>query len=175
MLYLEDFFVGQSFRSEQYPVSEQEICAFAERYDPQPFHLDADAAELSHFAGLAASGWHTAAITMRLMVTSPLRPAGGVIGAGVEELRWLKPVRPGDVLEARMDVVQTRPMASEPGRGLVKLTVSTLNQRGETVQQFTCTLVVRRLRRDLLHSHIEHRTLGQIPDLHGNAFLPAPA
>ena len=142
--YLEDLAEGQIFDSDSYRVGEAEIREFAARYDPQPFHLDAEAATASFFGGLAASGWHTAAITMRLLVLSGLRPVGGVIGAGVESLRWLQPVRPGDELRARIEVRQLRPMNSRPSQGLAQVVVTTFNQRREAVQEFTATLVVPR-------------------------------
>src|SRR5215471_18409976 len=96
--YLENFAVGQTFSSGRMRVTEEEIKAFAAKFDPQPFHLDEATAQQSFFQGLAASGWHTAAITMRLLVESDLKPAGGVIGAGFDEFRWPRPVRPGDEL-----------------------------------------------------------------------------
>src|ERR1700758_4251690 len=107
--YLEDFVVGQTFGSGRARVTTEEIQAFASKFDPQPFHLDEAAAQQSFFRGLAASGWHTAAITMRLLVESELKPAGGVIGAGFEEFRWPKPVRPGDELHIESEVLDVRP------------------------------------------------------------------
>lgn len=142
--YLEDLAVGTAFESGPYRLDAEEIRQFASHYDPQPFHTDPIAAEDSFFAGLAASGWHTAAITMRLMVLSGLQPPGGLIGAGIDGLRWFQPVRPGDELSARIEVVEARPMKSRPEQGLVKILVTTANQRGEKVQEFTASIVVPR-------------------------------
>jgi acyl dehydratase len=142
--YLEDLTVGMAFESGPYRLGAEEIREYALRYDPQPFHTDPVAAEDSFFQGLAASGWHTAAITMRLMVLSGLKPPGGLIGAGVDGLRWFQPVRPGDELSARIEVVEARPMNSRPDQGLVKIRVVTGNQRGERVLEFTASIVVPR-------------------------------
>jgi acyl dehydratase len=139
--YFEDFAVGQKFGSEPRPVEAAEIKAFAAQFDPQPFHLDEDAARGSLFGGLAASGWHTAAMTMRLCLSSDLRPAGGIIGGG-GELTWSKPVRPGDTLRVEIEVMETRTSRSRPTQGLVKVRIATLNQHGETVQTFSPTLLV---------------------------------
>jgi acyl dehydratase len=143
--YFEDFAVGQKFGSEPRPVEAAEIKAFAAQFDPQPFHLDEDAARGSLFGGLAASGWHTAAVTMRLCLSSDLRPAGGIIGGG-GELTWSKPVRPGDTLRVEIEVMETRTSRSRPTQGLVKVRIATLNQHGETVQTFSPTLLVERRR-----------------------------
>jgi acyl dehydratase len=143
--YFEDFAIGQKFGSEPRPVEAAEIKAFAAQFDPQPFHLDEDAARGSLFGGLAASGWHTAAMTMRLCLSSDLRPAGGIIGGG-GELTWSKPVRPGDTLHVEIEVVETRTSRSRPTQGLVKVRIATLNQHGETVQTFSPTLLVERRR-----------------------------
>jgi acyl dehydratase len=96
--YLEDFAVGQTFGSRRLRISKEQVTAFAAEFDPQPFHLDEEAAQNTIFKGLAASGWHTAALTMRLLVESELKPAGGIVGAGFDEFRWPRPVRPGDEL-----------------------------------------------------------------------------
>jgi acyl dehydratase len=141
--YFEDFAVGQKFASEPRPVSTAEIKAFAAQFDPQPFHLDEDAARKSLFDGLAASGWHTAAMSMRLCLESSFRPAGGIIGSG-GELTWSKPVRPGDTLRVMIEVVETRPSRSRPGQGLVKVHIVTQNQHGDAVQTFSPTLLVDR-------------------------------
>lgn len=145
-LYLEDFSPGQTFRSETLRVEPDRVKAFAEEFDPQPFHLDAEAARRSVFRGLSASGWHTAAMTMRLVLSSPLRPAGGIVGAGSDEMRWPNPVRPGDDLHAEIEVLEVRPSRSRPDRGLVKMRTTTLNQRGEPVQILIMNLVVERRR-----------------------------
>ncbi|MGZ5118852.1 MAG: MaoC/PaaZ C-terminal domain-containing protein, partial [Burkholderiales bacterium] len=107
--YLEDFQVGQIFGSGTVRVDTEGIKRFAAEFDPQPFHMDEDKARDSMFRGLAASGWHTAALTMRLLVESEVKPAGGLIGAGVESLRWPRPVRPGDVLHLQSEVIEVRP------------------------------------------------------------------
>lgn len=141
-LYLDDLRVGQRFTSGAVPVEEAEIKAFAARFDPQPFHLDERAARASLFGGLAASGWHTAALSMRLLVGS-LPIAGGLIGAG-GELAWPRPTRPGDVLTVETEVLAVVPSASRPDRGFATLRSETRNQAGETVQTFTMKLLVPR-------------------------------
>jgi acyl dehydratase len=142
--FFEDFAVGQKFRSGTAAVTAEGIKSFAAEFDPQRFHLDEEAAHGSLFAGLAASGWHTAAIAMRLFVESDLRPAGGTIGAGVEDLRWPKPVRAGDVLHLEGEVTDVRASRSRPELGIVKLRATAYNQRGEPVQIWTPVLMVRR-------------------------------
>lgn len=142
-LYLEDLRVGQHFTSRTYPLDEAEIVAFASRFDPQPFHLDPAAARESLFGGLVASGWHTAAITMRLLATGPVRIAGGTIGAG-GEIAWPSPTRPGDVLQVESEVAEVRPSRSRPDRGIVTLRSETRNQRGDVVQTLTARLIVPR-------------------------------
>jgi acyl dehydratase len=141
MQYFEDLAVGQTFASGRLIVTAEEITAFAAQYDPQPFHLDAAAAEQTVFAGLAASGWHTAALTMRLIVGGEFRPAGGIVGFG-GELSWLKPVRPGDELRVETEILETRISQSRPGQGLVKVRIATFNQHGDMVQTFIPTLLV---------------------------------
>jgi len=142
--FFEDFAVGLKFRSRTATVTAEGIKSFAAEFDPQAFHLDESAAERSLFAGLAASGWHTAAISMRLFVESDLRPAGGTIGAGVEDLRWPKPVRPGDVLRVEGEVIDVRASRSRPELGIVKLRATAYNQLDEPVQIWTPVLMVRR-------------------------------
>jgi acyl dehydratase len=141
--YFEDFQTGQKFTSSVLRVEAAAIVNFAAEFDPQPFHLDDAAARQSIFDGLAASGWHTAAMTMRLCVGSDFRPAGGIIGVG-GELNWLKPVRPGDELHATIEIVETRESRSRPSQGILKIRIETRNQRGETVQTFAPTLFVDR-------------------------------
>jgi acyl dehydratase len=137
--------VGQTFGPGRARVTAEEIQAFASKFDPQPFHLDETAAQKSFFRGLAASGWHTAAITMRLLVESDLKPAGGVIGAGFDEFRWPRPVRPGDDLYIECEVLEVRPSRSLPNSGFIKLRTTTLNQHNEPVQiQVGNLLVLRR-------------------------------
>ena len=142
--YLEDYAVGQRFGSSCITVDGTQIKTFAAEFDPQPFHLDETAAENTVFRGLAASGWHTAALTMRLLVEGELRPMGGIIGMGFEEFRWPKPVRPGDELSVESEVLEVRPSKSRPDQGLIKVRTTTLNQRGETVQVSVGTLLVPR-------------------------------
>ena len=142
--YLEDYAVGQTFGSGKLRLDEEQIKRFAADFDPQPFHLDERAARDSIFRGLAASGWHTAAVTMRLLVESDLRPAGGIIGAGFDEFRWPKPVRPGDELRLESEVVDVRPSKSRPAQGIVKVRTTTLNQNDEAVQVLVANLVVPR-------------------------------
>jgi acyl dehydratase len=141
--YLEDFSVGQKFGSDRLAVAPDDIKRFAAAFDPQPFHLDEAAARATRFKGLAASGWHTAAMTMRLLVGSEFKPEGGVIGAGVE-LQWPRPVRPGDMLRVESEVLEVRPSQSRPDQGLVKLRTTTFNQKDEPVQITVSTLVVPR-------------------------------
>jgi acyl dehydratase len=143
-LYFEDLTVGQTFVSTSLTITADEIVAFAGQYDPQPFHLDNEAAQHTLFGGLAASGWHTAALTMRLLVQgggSPL--AGGIIGGG-GEIAWPRPTRPGDTLHVAAEVVEIIPSRSKPDRGMVVMRNRTLNQNGEEVQVFTAKLVVPR-------------------------------
>ncbi len=142
--YLEDFAVGQTFGSGRLVVEEARIKTFAAEFDPQPFHLDAEAARQSLFGGLAASGWHTAALTMRLLVESDIKPVGGIIGAGFDELRWPRPVRPGDELRVESEVLEVRLSKSRPEQGMIKVRTTTLNQKGEAVQIFVGNLVVPR-------------------------------
>jgi acyl dehydratase len=141
--YFEDLAAGQKFASPTLSVDADAITAFAAQFDPQPFHLDDEAARHTIFEGLAASGWHTAALTMRLCVASDFRPAGGIVGIG-GELNWLKPVRPGDALRVEIEIVETRVSRSRPGQGIVKVRLTTLNQDDEPVQIFTPTLFVDR-------------------------------
>jgi acyl dehydratase len=141
MQYFEDFAAGQKFTSGRLTVSAAEIKEFASSYDPQPFHLDEIAAKATVFTGLAASGWHTAALTMRLIVGSEFRPAGGILGFG-GELIWARPVRPGDELHVESEVLETRLSQSRRGQGIVKVRVTTFNQDNEVVQTFTPALLV---------------------------------
>jgi acyl dehydratase len=129
--------------SGEHPLDEAQILAFAKQFDPQPFHLDHEAAKATLFGGLAASGWHTAAVTMRLLVGGGLPLAGGIIGAG-GEISWPKPTRPGDVLHVETEVVSVTPSASRPDRGRVVVRSQTLNQHGDVLQQSTYKLVVPR-------------------------------
>lgn len=144
-LYLEDFEAGQVFNSlQRVRVDATAIIEFASDYDPQPFHLDDQAARQTFFGGLAASGWHTAALTMRMLVDGELRIAGGLIGLGFEEMRWPRPVRPGDELHVQSEILEKRESRSRPQQGLLKVRNVTLNQRDEPVQVSVGTLIVPR-------------------------------
>ena len=140
LLYLEDLEVGQRFTTAEYALDEASIKAFALQFDPQPFHLDNEAAEKSLFGGLAASGWHTAAITMNLLVTSGPPLGWGVPGAG-GEITWPRPVRPGDVLHVQSEIVEIRPSRSRRDRGIVLLRNETRNQNDDIVQLFTARVI----------------------------------
>lgn len=140
-LWLEDLAVGQVWESPAREVTADEIVAFARDYDPQPFHLDPEAGERSVFGGLVASGWHTSAMTMRLFVDHGPRIAGGLVGLGLEELRW-GPLRPGERIRLRCEVLSVRPSRSRPDRGLVRLAWTTLTEDGREVQHGIPTLLV---------------------------------
>lgn len=142
-LYFDDLQVGQRFVSGTHALDEAQIVAFAREYDPQPFHVDDEAAKATLFGGLSASGWHTAAISMRLLVQSGAPIAGGIIGSG-GELIWPRPTRPGDVLHVVSEVLEVTPSRSRPERGMVVLRNETRNQNDEVVQSFTAKLVVPR-------------------------------
>ena len=142
--YFEDLKAGDRFKSGTYKVTEEQIVSFAREFDPQPFHLDPAVARQPMFKGLIASGWHTAAITMRLFVQT-LNFAEGAIGLGVDELRWPNAVRPGDVLQVETEIVDLRESRSKPSHGIVRIRNVTANQRGEVVQtMFASALVLRR-------------------------------
>jgi acyl dehydratase len=140
-LYLEDFHVGQRFTSGTHALDSAQIKAFAARFDPQPFHLSETDADKSFFQGLAASGWHTASITMSLLVKSGMPIAGGLIGAG-GEITWPRPTRPGDVLQATSEVLAMTPSRSKPERGMITVRTETKNQKGEVVQILTSKMLV---------------------------------
>lgn len=142
--YLEDFSPGQKFGSGKLRVESDRIKSFAAEFDPQPFHLDEEAAGRSVFKGLAASGWHTASLTMRLLVESEIKPAGGIVGAGFDEFRWPRPVRPGDELHLESEVLEVRESKSRPEQGVIKVRTTTMNQNGEPVQVFVGNLIVPR-------------------------------
>jgi acyl dehydratase len=146
--YLEDFAVGQTFGSGRLRIDKERAVAFAAEFDPQPFHLDEAAARRSIFGKLTASGWHTAAVTMRLLVESELKPAGGFVGAGLDECRWPRPVHPGDELRIECEVIEVRPSKSRPEQGMIKLRTTTLNQDGEAVLVYVVNIVVLR-RKDI--------------------------
>jgi acyl dehydratase len=142
-LHLEDLRPGQRWETAGHTLTAEEVVAYAADFDPQPFHLDEAAARDSLFGALAASGWHTAAITMRLQVRQGPPIAGGLIGAGAR-IDWPRPTLPGDTLRAVCEIVEVRPSRSRPDRGLVTMLTTTLNQRDEVVQTLTATLVVPR-------------------------------
>jgi acyl dehydratase len=142
-LFLDDLAVGQRFSSGSHTLDEAQIKAFAAQFDPQPFHLDGQAAKATLFGGLAASGWHTAAITMKLLVESGLPLSGGIIGSG-GEISWPKPTRPGDTLHVVSEIDEVTPSRSRPDRGMIRVRSETRNQHGEVVQVLVAKLVVPR-------------------------------
>jgi acyl dehydratase len=141
MLFLQDLTVGQRYETSDYNVTEADIVAFAAQFDPQPFHVDEQAAQHSFFGELVASGWHVAAISMRLMVQGGPQFAAGIVGLG-GELKWRKPTRPGDTLRVVCEIVDIAESASNPSRGTVTVVNETRNQRDEVVQWFRCALIV---------------------------------
>jgi acyl dehydratase len=143
VLYLEDFTVGRRFETGTVVVSADEIKAFAAQFDPQPFHLDEATAKQSVFGGLVASGWHTAALGMRLLVCGEMKVAGGLIGLG-GELSWPRPTKPGDELHVESEVLEVKPSRSRPDAGIVKIRNTALNQNGEAVQIFVVSMLVPR-------------------------------
>lgn len=142
-LYHEELVVGTRFSTGEYAVTAEEIIRFAAFYDPQPFHIDAEAAAGTVFGGLAASGWHTAALTMKLLVEHGVALAGGIVGAGCE-LSWPAPTRPGDVLHVDSEIVEVVPAAPGRKRGAIRMRSETVNQDGVTVQIMVARLVVQR-------------------------------
>jgi acyl dehydratase len=143
LLYMDELQPGMRFNSAEHAIDEAQINAFATQFDPQPFHLDAEAAKTTLFGGLAASGWHTAAITMRLLVGGGLPLAGGIIGAS-GELSWPKPTRPGDLLHVESEIISVTPSRSKPDRGMAVVRSETRNQKGDVLQLFTVNVVVNR-------------------------------
>ncbi len=143
-LYFEDFTPGREFRSDGVTVTESQIVDFALAFDPQPFHLDAEAAKATIFGGLIASGFHTVALTFRLFAQTRALAACSLGSPGVDELRWLRPVRPGDTLRVTVQVLEQRPSTSKPDRGIVRLHWATVNQRGEPVLTMTSMQLVKR-------------------------------
>jgi acyl dehydratase len=144
-LYLEDFAAGQIYRgTTTLQVETDAIKRYAREYDPQPFHLDEAAASKTLFRGLAASGWHTASLTMRLLVDGGVPIAGGIIGGGTDEMRWPRPVRPGDRLRVESEVLDVRPSRSRPEQGILKLRTTTFNQNDGPVMILTGNLIVPR-------------------------------
>jgi acyl dehydratase len=143
-LYFEDFTVGREFRTDGATLTESQILDFALAFDPQPFHMDLEAAKQSMFGGLIASGFHTMALTFRLFAQTRALAACSLGSPGVDELRWLRPVRPGDTLRATVRVVEQRPSGSKPDRGIIRLHWTALNQRSEPVLTMTSMQLVRR-------------------------------
>ncbi len=140
--YFEDFTVGATYKTAPITLTEPEIVAFAKQFDPQPMHTDPQAA-IGITGGLIASGWHTASLTMRLLIAGGgYNPAPGTLGGGVEQLKWLKPVRPGDSIHLQLEVTNVRGSESKPGTGIVTIRLATLNQRNETVQEMTTRVIV---------------------------------
>ena len=141
--YFEDLKIGDRFKSQTYTVSEQQIVGFAREFDPQAFHINREVAATTMFGGIFASGWHTAAITMRLFVQT-LNFAEGAIGLGVDELRWPNAVKPDDVLQVETEILDTRESRSKPTQGIIRIRNVTTNQRGEVVQTMFASALVRR-------------------------------
>lgn len=144
MLYFEDLKTGQRFNTAEHTVTAEEITAFGRQFDPQPFHTDAEAAKATLFGQLVASGWHTAAISMRLMVLGEMGLDGGVIGQGIDTLRWPRPVKPGDRLRVVMEVEALEPHQVRTDLGHLRLRCRTLNHEGKAVQEMTANLLVAR-------------------------------
>jgi acyl dehydratase len=142
--YFEDYVQGDVHSFGSITVEAEEVIAFARRFDPQTFHVDPDAAKLTQFGGLIASGWHSAAMTMRLFVEHYLTNVASLASPGVDELRWLKPVRPGDTLSVRVTVLESRPSKSKPDRGVVTSLVEVFNQVGDLVMTFKCVNIIGR-------------------------------
>jgi acyl dehydratase len=142
--YLEDFAIGQTYGSGRLTVDRNRSKAFAAEFDPQPYHLDEEAARRSIFGELVVSGWYTAALTMRLLVDGELKPAGGIVGLGFEEFRWPRAVHPGDELRLESEILDVRPSQSRPNRGVIKVRTTTRNQNGEAVQVSVGNLLVPR-------------------------------
>ena len=143
-VYFDDLAVGSRFTSDAYTITEEAIIAFANEFDVQAFHLDHVAANESVFAGLSASGWHTAAIAMRLFTTGPLQFAGGAVGLGVDELRWPIAVRPGDRLQLTTEILDARPSRSKPDYGILRIRNVLTNQNGAVVLSYSANAMVRR-------------------------------
>jgi acyl dehydratase len=142
-LYLEDLAIGQRFTSETYVMEAERIKEFAAEFDPQPFPIDESAVKASIFKGLAASGWHTAAAAMRLLITGGLPLANGIVGLG-GEIAWPRPTRPGDILQVESEIVEITPSRSKPYQGIVTVRCTMLNQNQETVYLLTAKLLVLR-------------------------------
>lgn len=141
--YFEDYLPGAVFTAGAMPVTAAEIIEFARKYDPQPMHTDPDAAAKARFGGLIASGWHTGAMMMRLFADNLLSPESSIASPGLDELRWLQPVRPGDVLSLRVTILEARRSKSRPEQGIVHSLVEVLNQRGEAVMSLKPVSLIR--------------------------------
>ena len=149
MKYLEDLTIGDRARFGKYEVTRNEIVEFASRYDPQPFHLSDEAAAQTHFGRLAASGWHSCAMTMAMLVEAmESEPQASLGSPGVDELRWLRPVHPGDTLRVETEIVDVRPSRSKPDLGSFRSTVAVFNQKNEQVLGFTSIVLMRRRPRE---------------------------
>ena len=142
--YFEDYIKGDIHRLGSIVVERDEVIAFAQRFDPQSFHVNAQAARLTPFGGIIASGWHTAALTMRLFVEHYLTHVASLASPGIDELRWLKPVRPGDTLSPRVTVLQAVGSRSKPDRGAITSLIEVSNQAGDVVMTFKCVNIIRR-------------------------------
>jgi acyl dehydratase len=140
--YLEDLKPGNAFESRRHTIAEEAIVAFAREFDPQPFHTDPEAAKTSFFGKLIASGWHTAALTMKMLTEAEMDLAGGVIGAGMEDLRWPTPLLPGDTIHVRVEILESRASKSRPEIGIVRARIRTLREDGSAVQEMTGNLIV---------------------------------
>jgi len=142
--HFEDFEVGETCRFGRYEVTREEVLEFAGKYDPQPFHLDDEAAAKTHFGRLAASGWHTCSMTMAMMVENRRHePVAALGAAGIDELRWLRPVYPGDVLSCETELLEKRRSKSKPGMGILKSRTATFNQHGEKVLEMVSIIMIR--------------------------------
>ncbi|HCS22134.1 MAG TPA: MaoC family dehydratase [Alphaproteobacteria bacterium] len=142
--FMEDMHEGQIFESGPVTVTAEDIIAFASKYDPQDFHLDAEKAKDTAFGELVASGWHTASLTMSLIVAAMPKMKGGMIGRTIESLTWLRPVRPGDSLSYRGEVIGIRASGGDAKRGILRTKNTTFNQNGEPVMEMTCVIFVPR-------------------------------
>jgi acyl dehydratase len=140
--YLEDLKPGDAFESRRHTITEEAIVAFAREFDPQPFHTDPEVAKTSFFGKLIGSGWHTAALTMKMLTEAEMDLAGGVIGAGMEELRWPTPLLPGDTIHVRVEILASRASKSRPEIGIVRARIRTLREDGSAVQEMTGNLIV---------------------------------
>lgn len=144
MRYWEDFTVGMTMEFGGYEVTEEEIIEFATDFDPQSFHVDREAAKEHYFGGIIASGWHTASMCMRMLVDNFMGDSASMGSPGIDQLRWKKPVRPGDILRVKVTVLESRPLSSRPELGLVKFDHSVTNQHGEEKMTMISTVMFRR-------------------------------